>query len=306
MGVGADGAPHQLSGADIRCRVANMTQSRIAENLNGFLSHFAADATVHYNSAKDGLFTRGTLEGRDAFRANLRQIQEVYRGVDCEILNILVEGDSAWVRWRSHWRHIGKNRIVTVYMANFLRWRNDKVIEMHEFLDAVTPATATYGASATFDAILQPPPPGLERGEIVARAHRIAAAHAAPEANSDVFRQYFSPDVVCDFVGDPSRLYYAGKRVGLAAMFDLICAAAVDFEQLRFSLSDIAVEGGWFACRRTVEWRHRGTGKQRCVEFADFLKFENGQIVEVVEFRDTATMVRMQSDQDYAERRVIY
>jgi ketosteroid isomerase-like protein len=67
----------------------------------------------------------------------------------------------------------------------------------------------------------------------------------------------------------------------------------VDFEQLDHVIREIIVDGGRVAVRRTVEWRHRGTGRRGLVELADFARFEDGLIVEVIEFRDTITILSM-------------
>ena len=76
----------------------------------------------------------------------------------------------------------------------------------------------------------------------------------------------------------------------------MVKAINVDFEQQDFSLSDILVDGDALACRRTVEWRHRGTGRRGIVELAEFVRFENGKIVELVEYRDSVTILEMQGD----------
>ena len=57
-------------------------------------------------------------------------------------------------------------------------------------------------------------------------------------------REYFSPDVVCEFVGNRARIPYAGGHAGVDAMLNIIRAIDVDFEQLHNSLSDIVIRGG--------------------------------------------------------------
>lgn len=59
-------------------------------------------------------------------------------------------------------------------------------------------------------------------------------------------------------------------------------------------MPEAVIDGGSVAVRRTVEWRHRGTGRRGIVELADFLRFEDGLIVEIVEYRDSVALMRMQ------------
>ena len=84
-------------------------------------------------------------------------------------------------------------------------------------------------------------------------------------------RKYYSPDIVCEFVGHRARIPYAGRHVGVEAVINIVRGINVDFEQLDNALSDILVDGGRLACRRTVQWRHRGTGRRGLVELAEFV-----------------------------------
>ena len=56
------------------------------------------------------------------------------------------------------------------------------------------------------------------------------------------------------------------------------------------------VEEGRVAGRRKVEWRHRGTGRRGLVDLANFVRFEDGMIVELVEFRDSVTLLEMRGE----------
>jgi ketosteroid isomerase-like protein len=84
--------------------------------------------------------------------------------------------------------------------------------------------------------------------------------------------------------------------VGVEAVINIVRGINVDFEQLNNELSDILVDGGRLACRRTVKWRHRGTGRRGLVELAEFVRFEDGLIVELIEYRDSVTILEMQGE----------
>lgn len=139
------------------------------------------------------------------------------------------------------------------------------------------------------------PPAGLDRDEILRRVDLLAAQ---PAANGDfgAVQDFFSPDVVCEFVGDKSRIPYAGRHVGVDALLAILRAINIDFCQSEPCIDHIVIDGGRVALRRSVHWRHRGTGFEGRVDLADFVRFENGLIVELIEFRDSITILSIQGD----------
>jgi ketosteroid isomerase-like protein len=143
----------------------------------------------------------------------------------------------------------------------------------------------------SFENLLSPRPPGLDRDEIVRRAEALLNFPNLLGPDVALLRELCSRDIVCEFVGDKSRIPYAGRHVGIDVLERILRSVAIDFEQLNHSIQEVIVDGGRAAARRTVEWRHRGTGRRGLVELADFARFEDGLIVELVEFRDSITML---------------
>lgn len=291
--------PAELTCNEIRQRLVEITQARLAGRLDRVVAHFAPDAIVHYNCTKDGLFAPGTTYGRAGFLASLKRAEEEYQPLEGEIVEILVENAAAAMRWRTRWRHRGSGRLLSADMAYLLRWEGDCVVEMHEFLDTPSPSIVRFSAQRSLDEILNPRDPGLTRAEMIERAHALAKYAARPRLDLDLVRRYCAPNIVCEFVGDRARIPYAGRHVGSEALTAIVTAINVDFEQLDVGLSGIIVDGGKFACRRTVEWRHRGTGRRGTVELAEFLRFEDGLIVEFMEYRDSITILEMQGEMEH-------
>jgi ketosteroid isomerase-like protein len=294
MVQGAEG-PTRLTRGEIHQRVADMTASRLAGEINGFMDHFAEDVVAHHNCTKTGLFTSGVLHGKAEFRQNLEQTDEVYLGVDGELLDVLVEDQRAWVRWRARWLHIGTGKAYDLDMAYFLRWRDDKVVELHEFFDTPTPSPAGRLLASSFEDIITPKPSGLSRNEIIAVGDALANFPTRRGPDIALIEKYCAPNVVCEFVGDRKRISYAGRHVGVAALCRIVRDIATDFEQLDYELSDVVVDEGRVALHRSVEWRHRGTGRRGVVELAEFVRFEDGLIVEIIEFRDSISLIAMGS-----------
>ncbi len=293
--MGAKAGPSaQLPDGEIRCRLGEIAHFRLTGQLGRMAKHFAPDVVVHFNCTQLGLFSSGTSRGRDAFIASMRRSEIDYEALDGEIVDVLVENGRAAVRWSTCWRHRGTGRVYVIDMAYFLKWRGSEIVELYEYLDYPSPPGIGRDALSTFDRMMRPSGPGLSRKEIVSRVNELANFASARGPDVALIREYYSPEIVCEFVGQRTRIPYAGKHVGVEAVINIVRAINVDFEQLDYELSDILVDGGRLACRRTVHWRHRGTGRRGVVELAEFVKFEDGLIVELIEYRDSVTILEMQ------------
>ncbi len=262
----------------------------------GMLKHFSPRAVVHYTSSREGLFRPAVWEGVEALGSITRFTDENYTPLGYEILDTIVDAQKAVVRWRGDWRRISSGKIYTIDAAHFLRWDGDVVVEMHEFFERMCHQSPSARLLDLED-LLAPQSPGLDAKEMVRRAHEIVTFPAGSPV-IEAIRAYCAPDIVCEFVGDRARLPYAGRHVGIEALINIIRTIAIDFEQSLCDVQDCVLEGGRLAGRRRVEWRHRGTGRRGVVDLADFLRFENGRIVELIEFRDSLTLLEMQGERD--------
>jgi hypothetical protein len=147
-----------------------------------------------------------------------------------------------------------------------------------------------------FDDLFAARPPGLDRAEILRRAELLATWRPETPRSFSVLRELYSPDVACEFVGDKSRIPYAGRHVGIEALIAIVRAIHIEFEQSNHEIEDIIIDGGRVAMRRRVEWRHRGTGRRGRVDLAEFARFGDGRIGEMIEFRDSMAILAMQDE----------
>ncbi|MEK4033005.1 nuclear transport factor 2 family protein [Methylocystis sp. IM3] len=274
-------------------RVHEVIAARMSGDAEAFLKFFVEDVELRGNCQKLAFFPAGRWSGHDALRETLRRADIAFEPLDAEVLDVLVEGDRAAVRWRGSWRRRANNAVLCRDLAHFLRWRNGRVAEMDEFIDHRDDSRFSGVRLRSFAEMLDPPPPCLSREEMARRL--MALGNFSSEGpDIDLFRIYCAADVVSEFVGDPATIFYAGRHCGVDALTSIIRAINIDFEQVGATPSQMIVDGGAVAARRTVEWRHRGTGRRGVVELADFIRFENGRIVELVEFRDTVALMQMQ------------
>lgn len=122
-------------GRALKREVFAIMQFRMDGAIEAMMRHFSPDVVVRFHGAKEGLFLPGELRGIEAFKENIRLTDIEYEPLGFEALDILVDGETAAVRWRNSWRHRGTGRISTLDMAHFLRWRDGLVVELFEYLD---------------------------------------------------------------------------------------------------------------------------------------------------------------------------
>lgn len=290
---GGENRAVRLSAADIRFIIAEMLECRMRRRYDQFSTYVDPAVVFHCHSWRVGIVGPRVWNGPAGLLDLFRRTDENYFPMEHEILDMVVDGDSAVVRWRAGWRCHENGRVFTNDAAHFLRWEKGRVVEMHEFFDAHCAATPRCACLPNFDSLLTPRPPGLSREEMARRARRLVTFEAG-SPDLDLVREWCAPDIICEFVGDRARLPYAGRHSGIETVLGVIRAVNVDFEQRPLAISQMLIEDARVAGRRQVQWRHRGTGRTGMSELADFVRFDNGLIVELIEFRDTVTLMLMQ------------
>lgn len=282
----------RLTAAEMRFVIAEMLDCRMSRQYDRFDTFIDPAVIVHSHSWRPGIVGPSVWNGAAGLRDLFRLTDENYFPLEHEILDVIVDGDRAVVRWVSDWRRHENGRIYTKDAAHFLRWENGLVVEMHEFFDDHC-APSPRACPSRLDSLLTPSAPGLTLDEMESRARKLVSFEKeGPDPN--LVREICSPDIVCEFVGDRSRIPYAGRHAGVETLLGIIRAIRMEFEQQLFGLAEVMTEDARVAGRRQVQWRHRGTGRTGLSELADFVRFENGLIVELIEFRDTLSLVQMQ------------
>jgi ketosteroid isomerase-like protein len=95
-----------------------------------------ADAMVSLFSTEDAAYADacrpGTSAGVDAVRAHLSLLCEALRGADVAVVDTLVDGDAACVRWMAQQRRDGG---LALDGATWLRFRDGRIVDGRSFLD---------------------------------------------------------------------------------------------------------------------------------------------------------------------------
>ena len=91
-------------------------------------------------------------------------------------------------------------------------------------------------------------------------------------------------------VGDARLVTEAGRHRGRTAIETVLRSLYDNFQYLDGLLIDMIVDLDAAAVRRHVTIRSRATGAVGEFEIAEHLSLDNGEIVELVQFMDTASM----------------
>ena len=63
-----------------------------------------------------------------------------------------------------------------------------------------------------------------------------------------------------------------------------------DWQMIHYTPDHFIVDGERVSVLSTMNWRHRKTGREMKSPKADFIRFQDGKIVEFYEFYDTAAL----------------
>ncbi|RAZ89576.1 nuclear transport factor 2 family protein [Mesorhizobium hawassense] len=95
-------------------------------------------------------------------------------------------------------------------------------------------------------------------------------------------------DVEFRWVADPKHSHYAGVTRGKQEFLGRLMALNDDFEYRRYVPIDIIHSGDKVAAQVEIHLTRRTTGQEVVIRTANFWTIRGGQIVEAVEYYDTA------------------
>ena len=111
----------------LRRQISEMLEARMTGQISQLMSYFSPDVVVHCACSRGSLLGPGG-RAADALRSITRLTDENFQPLEYEILDILVDGAKAVVRWRGAWRHHATAQVCSIDAAHFLHWRSGVVI----------------------------------------------------------------------------------------------------------------------------------------------------------------------------------
>lgn len=105
----------------------------------------------------------------------------------------------------------------------------------------------------------------------------------------------FHPEAVFTLVGDKKALEVAGSVQGHDGLREALGGFIATFQFVERQILSELVEGNRAAVQSRLVVRYNPTNTIRTTECLDLLKFQDGKIIELVEFADTALIRDMMS-----------
>jgi len=117
----------------------------------------------------------------------------------------------------------------------------------------------------------------------------IRRAYAARDRGDlDYLMEAFHPDAAFTLVGDKQGLDVAGSVQGHRSLREALGGFIATFQFVERQILSELVEGDRAAVHSRLVVRHNPTNKTRTTECLDLFKFQDGKIIELIEFADTA------------------
>jgi ketosteroid isomerase-like protein len=105
----------------------------------------------------------------------------------------------------------------------------------------------------------------------------------------------FHPDGVFTLVGDRKALDVAGSVQGHRSLREALGSFIATFHFVERQILSELVEGDRAAVHSRLIVRYNATNETRTTECVDLLKIQDGKIIELIEFADTALVRDMMS-----------
>lgn len=287
-----------------RGRVASLLGDLWRDRLRSrdrFLSHLADDATWRFLGWPESLLPGPrTFRGRAEMADAARLIEASVEYIENEIVDTIVEGEEAALLREVTVRHRGTGVVGTLAIHDHATLRDGRIVAYEQFLDTDAfsallrgerqPALSRAGNSLRRSESRWPnevwnDPEQRESRRALLRELAETRWGGNPAA---AFDRCCAEDFELHLVGDTSRVPFARRHVGRAAVVELIGMIDREFELLALDIRSILVEGDRAVMHYVIDVRHRGTSLVGRSESFFHITFEGDRLKTMTEFFDTA------------------
>jgi ketosteroid isomerase-like protein len=101
---------------------------------------FADDVHYEMSGSRDASPVAARVEGTPGFRQMLGQQIKIFEMSDPQILNMVIEGNKAAVRWRAKVRSTVTGQTVTTELFDFIEFKDGKIASFVELCDTAMAA----------------------------------------------------------------------------------------------------------------------------------------------------------------------
>ena len=132
----------------------------------------------------------------------------------------------------------------------------------------------------------------MENREVLLK--QIRRAYQARDAGAlDDVIAHFHPEAVFTLAGDQGAADVVGSLRGHAQMKEGMAQLMSNFAFVKRDIISELVDGDRAAIRSRVTMRYCPKNIEQETEMVDLFRFEDGKIIELVEFADTAAVMKM-------------
>lgn len=115
--------------------IKRLYAARVEGDMDGLAEAFASDAKFQVAGSPEASMLATSIEGHDGVMGLIQTMVDSFALEDFAILDLLIDGDKAAVRWRATINNVTSGDTYTTELADFIELRDGKVTAFTEFLD---------------------------------------------------------------------------------------------------------------------------------------------------------------------------
>jgi ketosteroid isomerase-like protein len=121
--------------SEIESLIKSLYAARVAGDIDTIGAIFAQDATFKVAGSPEASPMATTAKGHSAIMSLMQGMIDSFELSDFSILETLIDGDKAAVRWQATVHHVGTAQSFATELADFIEVSNNEIVSFIEFLD---------------------------------------------------------------------------------------------------------------------------------------------------------------------------
>lgn len=115
--------------------IKTLYAARVDGDMDGLGAAFADDARFQIAGSPEASMLATFVEGRDGVMGLIQTMVDSFALEDFAILDLLVDGNKAAVRWRATIHQVTSGETYETELADFIEIKDGKIVSFVEFLD---------------------------------------------------------------------------------------------------------------------------------------------------------------------------
>ena len=115
--------------------IKTLYAARVEGDMDALAEAFAEDARFQIAGSPEASMLATFIEGREGVLGLIQTIVDSFVLEDFAVLDLLIDGNKAAVRWRATVQNVSSGDTYTTELADFIEFRHGKVVSFTEFLD---------------------------------------------------------------------------------------------------------------------------------------------------------------------------